>query len=369
MSLATLLVVVATKLRPWWRLAVTNDRSGFVTTADGAFGLDSVCWNQQTSISCVPYTSDSSQPFAIVFGDTSLLVLFTLVLATLLILSVLVTALRPEFGGLALPCGLLGALLSLAAPLYLFFALPPSISGTRNIAEFIDLPTVSGFFGSGGGTLAAGSWAGGDAWFLSFVASGLFVATVVSMKAARVSVVAIVGRPEGASVFFKASPEPLDPAHARRQTLVRRSAAGLQIAACGAYGAALALSLLAFRAELSLLAGRPVSWREIVDVLGALGLIGLFLFGVLGQAAFAFVALALGIHLFRTPRFRVALIVLGAILSGGLAIAFSFFVFGGRIGAVAGGLSIVSGILAFQASRTGATPQPLQTEAVPPTHP
>jgi len=122
---------------------------------------------------------------------------------------------------------------------------------------------------------------------------------------------------------------------------------------------AIAVSMVTLKALVESGVHHSVSWDALFAAAQTAGVMGLLLVGILGQAFFAFVALAGGILL--RGNHTAASGVMIAI--GVFALLFSFIMFGGIIGAIGGALSAGGG---FKALRRSA---PTLYYGVPPQYP
>lgn len=100
--------------------------------------------------------------------------------------------------------------------------------------------------------------------------------------------------------------------------------------------------------------GRSVSWGELLDALSVTGGLPILLAGVLGQIAFAVVAAAGALLLYR-QRSGVWAPVFA---SGAVAVAFSLLLFGGFIGIIGGLVSVMGGMAAKPSARVSQLPPP-----------
>lgn len=146
--LAVILIAVSLTL-PWWAL-FTN---GAMTS-----------WYLGTSCSggtCTAYTSSPALQGA--FGMTDGLVLVAL-LVTVVALAVFGASLVwPRLGVVGLALGIVGAVLTLAAPMYLYFALPGALTSSGFPAP------VAAFFGSYASGGMSYAWTGAAGWFLAWL--------------------------------------------------------------------------------------------------------------------------------------------------------------------------------------------------------
>jgi len=154
--LTTALIGVSTVLS-WWDLSATS-----VGSTSG-FYLNSTC----NGPSCGSY--ESNQALAAAFAVTFALVIGSLALSVLALSFLLMSTRRPGLAAEAVFTGVIGSVLLLAAPVYLYFALPAAIG-----------PSVSGFFGSYRfSPSSVFSWGGGPGWFMAFVALSFYVASTL----------------------------------------------------------------------------------------------------------------------------------------------------------------------------------------------
>lgn len=154
---------------PWWIRSNTN---GVVQTSY----LTSGC----TDGRCVSF--EPFPPLADMWGLVEALMVAALVLAFVALAAFLVSLSRPRVRPIVLLSGIGGATLLLAAPVYLFFVLP----GTMSLYSPYDV--VGSYFGSctpgpGVGCSSAETWGAGAGWFLSIAASALL--TISTLTADR----------------------------------------------------------------------------------------------------------------------------------------------------------------------------------------
>jgi len=148
----------------WWNISSSNGGTA-------AFYLGSACGGT----SCASYQGYPALHDA--FALTNTLVLASLALSVFTFIFLALSILWPRLGIGALVTGVVGSILLLVAPVYLYFGLPGAIGSP-----------VNGFFGSytqpGAPTWYA--WGGGTGWFMALVVSGLFiVSTLLAFSAAR----------------------------------------------------------------------------------------------------------------------------------------------------------------------------------------
>ncbi len=167
--LTIVLVGIASTL-PWWAFFTNGDMT--------AWYLGNRCGGGTcTSYYGYPSLRDT-------FGLTGALVLWGLTLYILALAALVVSLVWPRIGFLVLVLGILGSILFLVAPVYLYLALPGALSSAG-----FSVP-VDGFFGSGSQTGFFGttqySWTGAAGWFMMW---GVFLfslaATTVAFITAR----------------------------------------------------------------------------------------------------------------------------------------------------------------------------------------
>ncbi len=158
---------------PWWIRSSSNGITQTSYLTDGC--SDGMCVSYQ-----------GFPPLRDMFGLTDTLVLAGLVLSLVTVAMFILSLFRPRAGMGVLVSGVSGAVLLLAAPAYMFFALP----GTMSIYSPYD--RVNGFFGScapsgsGFGCTTAESWGGGTGWFTAMAAFVVFLlATVIAFFVLR----------------------------------------------------------------------------------------------------------------------------------------------------------------------------------------
>ncbi len=118
-----------------------------------------------------------------------------------------------------------------------------------------------------------------------------------------------------------------------------RSGAGLLIGAGAIHFLSIPVTLVLLKAYVESFAGRAVSWDELWNALATVDGLGILVWGIVGQVAFAVVALAGAAMLYR-GRTAVAVPI---VVAGVVALIFSILVFGGIVGLIGGVLSIAGG--------------------------
>lgn len=118
------------------------------------------------------------------FSFTSLLVLSSLALSILTLILLVLSLFWPRLGIGTFIAGFLGSVLLIAAPLYLFSALPGAVAASSNdsfVTAFFGSYTVPGYFGT-----TTYTWGGGSGWYMAFVAFAVFlVSSYVAYAASR----------------------------------------------------------------------------------------------------------------------------------------------------------------------------------------
>jgi len=168
--LAIFLIGIAMSL-PWW---IRSNSTGQTQT----WYLTSGCNDGR----CVSYQGFA--PLQSMFGLTNTLVVAGLAFSLATLATYVVSLFRPSIAAALIAEGIFGALAMMAAPVYLFFALP----GTVSLYSPFDV--VGSFFGScsppGSGCTSAESWGGGGGWFISIAAIVVFVsATTIAFFVLR----------------------------------------------------------------------------------------------------------------------------------------------------------------------------------------
>jgi hypothetical protein len=153
---------------PWW---IRSNSNGITQTWYLTYACDGRCVSYQ-----------GFPPLRDLFGLTNAFVLAAFVLSIATLATYMLSLFRPKAGVGVLAAGTGGAVLILAAPMYLFFALP----GTISIYSPYDV--VGSFFGScipsrpGSGCTTAESWGGGAGWFVAIAAFVVFLsATTIAL--------------------------------------------------------------------------------------------------------------------------------------------------------------------------------------------
>lgn len=157
----------------WWNLSAD---SGYTS----GWYLGNVC----SAGSCQDYSGYPALHDT--FGLTNALVLGAIGLAVVAFVLFVLSIFWPRIGAGVLVTGILGSLLLLAAPIYLYVALPGALQSSTSSRSF-----VTGFFGSAtttglfGGT-TTWNWGGGTGWYMAFVEFAIFlVATLVAFSASQ----------------------------------------------------------------------------------------------------------------------------------------------------------------------------------------
>jgi len=170
MVLTIVLIGILTSLS-WWTFSSSSGGTS-------AWYLGNVC----SGTSCQGYQGNPAIHDA--FGLTNTLVLSSLTLSIFGLAFFILSIFWPRLGIGALITGVIGSVLLLIAPIYLYFALPGAISssgGSIPVSSFFGSYTQNGFFGS-----TTYSWGGGTGWFMAFVVFGFFlVSTLIAFSAAR----------------------------------------------------------------------------------------------------------------------------------------------------------------------------------------
>ena len=167
--LAVVLIGIVTSLS-WWNLSSSSGGTS-------AWYLGNVC----SGTSCQTYQGNPALHDA--FGLTNTLVLTALTLSVFALVFFILSIFWPRLGIGALITGVIGSVLLLIAPVYLYFALPSAISsgGGSAVTSFFGSYTQNGLFGS-----TTFSWGGGTGWFMAFVVFVFFlVSTLVAFSAYR----------------------------------------------------------------------------------------------------------------------------------------------------------------------------------------
>jgi len=166
----TIILIGTTTAFSWWNLSTSSG-------ATSAWYLGTAC----SGNSCQNYQGYPAIHDA--FGLANALVLTALGLAIFTLVLFVLSIFWPRVGIGTLITGLIGSLLLLASPIYLFFALPGamSASGATFVTGFFGSYTQSGFFGS-----TTYTWGGGTGWYLAIVVSAIFfVSMVLGFSASR----------------------------------------------------------------------------------------------------------------------------------------------------------------------------------------
>ena len=183
--IVTLVLALMATATAWWSLSMTTTQFGSTFSVSADFHLSSVCVSGFGGgfpiIGCAPYGFGAGQlaPLGNTFGVSSALMLVGILMAILMIVFAIPAALWPRAGMVGVALGLAGAAVTLAAPLYLFLALPSAV--TDPFGGGMGGTPFGSFFGSFSeptlGTSAR--WGGGLGWFLSFGVFALFLVSVV----------------------------------------------------------------------------------------------------------------------------------------------------------------------------------------------
>lgn len=197
MVIITLIVTVIAGSMAWWSLTATITNLGVPTTVSVDFLLGSACVSGGAGFGgigtiCLPYGLFSGfgaipPAFTGTFGVASALMLVGLLMAFLMIVFVIVGALLPRLAIINVALGLTGMVVTLVAPIYVFFALPSAFGGS--FGGGIGTPNTTGFFGSFTDPLTSTSarWGGGLGWFMAFGVFALFLVSTILAVSARKS--------------------------------------------------------------------------------------------------------------------------------------------------------------------------------------
>jgi len=203
-SVLALVFVMVSMMSAWWSMRITLQITPYQLVEDAGYYLGGEC----ASISGIPGFPTSGMcsgfgsmetPIADVFHVAFVLMLLGLILTILALVFLLVGVLRPSLGTAGALCAIIGSMLILIAPIYVFAAAPGAFNNVASgIGSLFPGMTVnwkvSGFFGSGPielsymGTTFTGqtTYGGGIGWLIAFVAFVLLlVAGVMILSAVR----------------------------------------------------------------------------------------------------------------------------------------------------------------------------------------
>ncbi len=153
----------------WWNISASDGTSA-------AFYLTNVC----SRGSCQSYQGEPG--LQDVFALTNDVVLIGLVLAIFTFILALASVFYPRLGTGTLATGVVGAILLMAAPVYLYAALPGAITTFNGASQ------VNSFFGSYSqpGAPVWYAWGGGTGWYLGLAAFAvLLVSSIIAFSASR----------------------------------------------------------------------------------------------------------------------------------------------------------------------------------------
>lgn len=151
---------------PWW--------ASWANGVMSSWYLGTVC----TGGSCAAYGTSPS--LAQTFGLANLLALVGLFLFMFAAVAFSASLVWPRVGSVTLALGLVGSVLILGAPLYLYFSLPSALTSAGYPAP------VAGFFGSYSSGGSSFSWTGGAGWYLAFlIVPGGLAGTVAAWGSTR----------------------------------------------------------------------------------------------------------------------------------------------------------------------------------------
>ena len=168
---------------PWWTLASTGVSSGVVTMDAGLgqacfFGSGLAgCYTYQQVLG-LPYFGPAFKPLVDTVGLAGVFMLVAIVFVILTLVFFLLGIFFPKVGYLTAIFALVGATMNLAAPIYLFAALPGAMKSIT-ISGSSPFSFVSGFFGSGAAFGSTYTYGGGAGWFLAVVSSIFFFLTFI----------------------------------------------------------------------------------------------------------------------------------------------------------------------------------------------
>ncbi len=145
----TIVLVAISFTVPWW--------ASWANGVMSSWYLATVC----SAGACSSYASNPSLSGA--FGLTNALVLVALFLFMFAAVAFSASLVWPRLGSVTLALGLVGSVLILGAPLYLYLSLPGALTSSGFPAP------VAGFFGSWAGTGVSYNWTGGAGWYLAFL--------------------------------------------------------------------------------------------------------------------------------------------------------------------------------------------------------
>lgn len=156
----TIILTAVSFTVPWW--------ASWANGVMSSWYLSNVC----TSGACSGYATSPSLSGA--FGLANALVLVALFLFMFAAVAFSASLVWPRLGSVTLALGLVGSVLILGAPLYLYFSLPSALTASGFPA------TVAGFFGSWAGGGVSYTWTGGAGWYLAFLLVPLGLAGTVA---------------------------------------------------------------------------------------------------------------------------------------------------------------------------------------------
>jgi hypothetical protein len=162
-AVLTIVMIAIVTTFPWWYLNANNAASNWY--------LGNAC----SSSGCSSYQGNAG--LQNVFGLTDALVVSALAFSVLTLVALILSTLWPRIGSLTLVLGVIGSILLLVAPIYLFFALPSAVSASSGSSSSF----VNGFFGSSTQNTFFGTvtytWGGGIGWYTAFAAFVVFLAS------------------------------------------------------------------------------------------------------------------------------------------------------------------------------------------------
>ena len=203
-TIVALVFIIISMMATWWNVdfSMTIVTSSF--RAQGGYTLGGSCFTTTipgypAQSSCSGFASAESS-LANVFQLAFVMMIIGLILTILAMVFLLIGILRPKLGMAGFVCAIIGAILILVAPIYVFAAAPGAFGGAflglgSLLPSGMTVSTnIPGFFGSGtisltymGSTFTGDLTVGGGiGWYLAFASFAmLLVAGIMIMSAAR----------------------------------------------------------------------------------------------------------------------------------------------------------------------------------------
>lgn len=171
-AIAAIVVVIAgiafigaSLVTTWWSAKWATSTT--TTTLD--FGLGQACLSGPVN-ACYAYPSDLPQSMVDSFTRTGFFLMAGMILTVLALVLLILGALRPKVGWVAVICGMIASALTLVAPLYLLTTLPGAVSDSDAFHALYPHMKIDSFFGSYNTPVGILRFGGGLGWYLALFA-------------------------------------------------------------------------------------------------------------------------------------------------------------------------------------------------------